>query len=144
MLVPPVFAEVRHRFLVLGGHRLGNRTPAEQLVHSLTAGQAHPLATLGLVVGAPLLVFGAIALEIVGGANANSPVASWGDLFPIAWPPALRVVWWILVAGAALGFRVGLADVGAKPNRVVTALIVAPFLAFAAGIAIGADWATWH
>ncbi len=30
------------------------------------------------------------------------------------------------------------------PNRLVTALTITPFVAFAGGIAIGTDWATWH
>ncbi|MFP5376678.1 MAG: hypothetical protein ACLGIO_07860 [Acidimicrobiia bacterium] len=48
------------------------------------------------------------------------------------------------MAAAALGFRVALHRLGFPQRRVVVAAGVVPFVVFAAGIAGGADWATWH
>jgi hypothetical protein len=99
-----------------------------------------------LIAGLGGLVFtmGAVALEVLSGGYANSEVPGWGEWVPLAWPQPLRVVWWLLVATAAASFRWSLSRVGVRPSRVVTLLSVAPFVAFAAGIAAGADWATWH
>jgi len=91
-----------------------------------------------------LFVIGAVALEITGGANANSPVPSWAHLVPLAWPQWVRVLWWLGVATAAGTFRRGLRRVGMPGRRVVDVVAVLPFVAFAAGIAFGAAWATWH
>ncbi len=91
-----------------------------------------------------LFVIGAVALEITGGVNANSPVPSWAHLVPLVWPQWVRVLWWLCVAAAAGIFRVGLHRVGLPGRRVVDLLAVLPFVAFAAGIAFSADWATWH
>lgn len=106
---------------------------------------AHPHA--GWLVALPAsaaLVVVAVVLEITGGANANSPVPGWAHLVPLAWPQWVRVLWWILVAAAAATFRAGLRRVGLPARRGVDVVAVGPFLAFAAGIAAGADWATWH
>jgi hypothetical protein len=90
------------------------------------------------------MVAGAVILEVVGGLNANSPHPSWAEwVVPLAWPQPLRVVWWVGVAGAAGAYRVLLSRAG-FPQRKVTTLLVVPFLLFAAGVATGADWATWH
>jgi hypothetical protein len=86
----------------------------------------------------------AVALEVAGGANANSTVRGWAHLVPLGWPQWLRVAWWLGVGGAAATFRVGLRRVGMPTRRLVDAATIAPFLAFAVGIALGADWATWH
>jgi hypothetical protein len=94
--------------------------------------------------GAALFVIAAVVLEVTGGANANSPVPSWAHLVPLGWPQWVRVVWWLSVAGAAAVFRVGLRRFGMPARRLGDVVAVAPFLAFAAGIALGADWATWH
>ncbi len=91
-----------------------------------------------------LFVLAAVALEITGGVNANSTVPDWAELVPLAWPSWARVVWWLAVATAAAIFRVGLKRVGMPTNRLVDLLSIAPFAGFAVGIAIGADWATWH
>lgn len=86
-----------------------------------------------------------MALEVVGGTGANSPVPGWAEhVVPLAWPQWVRVVWWLVVAGAALGFRINLHRLGFRQRAPVVVLSVAPFLAFAIGIAAGADWATWH
>lgn len=96
------------------------------------------------LVGAPVLVIGAVILEITGGANASSPVPSWAHVVPLAWPQWARVAWWLAVAGAAAAFRAGLRRAGMPTRRSGDAVAVLPFVAFAGGIAVGADWATWH
>lgn len=63
---------------------------------------------------------------------------------PLAWPQPVRVAWWLAVATAMLVFRVLLGRAGFPQRRSVVVLSTAPFVIFAAGIAIGADWATWH
>lgn len=94
--------------------------------------------------GAALFVVAAVVLEVTGGAGANSPVPSWAHVVPLGWPQWVRVAWWLGVATAAATFRVGLRRIGMPTRRVGDALTVAPFLVFAAGVALGADWATWH
>lgn len=97
------------------------------------------LALTGLVI-----TMGAVTLEVVSSSYANSSVPGWAEWVPLAWPQALRVLWWLVVAASAGVFRWTLGRLGLHPNRLVTALTVAPFVAFAMGIAVGADWATWH
>jgi hypothetical protein len=99
---------------------------------------------LVLGLGGLVLPFAALALEVVSGTYANSSVPDWAEWVPLAWPQPLRVAWWLTVAAAAFGFRWSLARLELRPSRVVTVLTVAPFVAFATGIAVGADWATWH
>jgi hypothetical protein len=86
----------------------------------------------------------AVVLEVVGGSFANSTVPGWAHVVPIAWPSGLRVLWWMAVAAAAGLFRLGLHRLGIRQRPIVVAGSVLPFLAFAAGIAADADWATWH
>lgn len=94
---------------------------------------------------AAVFVLGAVALEVVGSAWANSPVPGWVSvLVPLAWPAPARVVWWLLVAGAAGAFHVGVARSRHGGRPIVGWLTVAMFVAFAVGIALGAEWATWH
>lgn len=109
-------------------------------------GRQQVTARLGLAaLGCATLVVAAVALEAVGGTAANSPAPGWARYaVPLAWPRALRVLWWLVVAAAALGFRVALHRLGFRQRRVVVAASVVPFVVFAAGIAGGADWATWH
>ncbi len=76
--------------------------------------------------------------------NANSSLPSWAHLDPLAWPPWARVLWWLGVALAAATFRAGLHKVGMGSRHLADLLTVGPFVAFAVGIAWGADWATWH
>lgn len=89
-------------------------------------------------------VLGAIVVEMLAGAGANSPVPAWSGLFPLSWPQAARVVWWCAVAAAAGAFRLALLRLGIRQHPLVVVLSVAPFLIFAGGIATGASWATWH
>ncbi|MGH9039975.1 MAG: hypothetical protein ACRDZ3_07080 [Acidimicrobiia bacterium] len=96
-----------------------------------------------LLAGAFVLV--AVGLEVVSGLNANSPVPAWAEkVAPLAWPQPARVAWWLVVAGAAAAFRLLLGRAGIPQRRFVLVVSVAPFLVFAAGVAVGADWATWH
>ena len=98
-----------------------------------------------LAIGCAALVVWAIVAEILAGANANSSVPAWADnVFSLAWPPPLRVLWWLAVAGAALGYRIALHRLGFRQRWWVVVVSVLPFVVFAAGVAIGADWATWH
>lgn len=95
--------------------------------------------------GAAAFVLGAVALEILGGGRANSPTPAWASvLLPVTWPTPARVVWWLLVAGAAGAFHVGVTRSGHGIHPIVGWLTVAMFVAFAVGIAFGAEWATWH
>lgn len=108
----------------------------------------HPARSPGWVVfvgfGGFVFTIGAVVLETVSGSYANSALPGWAKWVPPAWPQPLRVIWWLVVATSAGAFRWSSNWVGLQPNRVVTALTVMPFVAFAMGIAIGADWATWH
>lgn len=87
----------------------------------------------------------AVALEVWGswgvGASAEPP-GSW--LVASGWPTPLRVTWWLAASvGVYLANR-GLARVTHRPRRLATTVAVLPFVAFALGIATGAEWATWH
>jgi hypothetical protein len=99
-----------------------------------------------LLIGLGGLAFtaGAVVLEMISGQYANSGVPGWARWVPLAWPQPLRVAWWLAVAAGAGGFRWSLHRIGLRPSRVVAVGTVVPFLAFAAGIGAGADWATWH
>ncbi len=94
--------------------------------------------------GGLVLTLGAVILEVISGQYANSVVPGWARWVPLAWPQPLRVAWWLAVAAGAAAFRWSLHRLGLRPNPVVTVGTVVPFLAFAAGIGVGADWATWH
>ena len=102
----------------------------------------------GLVLGAlacAAFVILAIVLEVVGGLAANSEVPGWAPrLAPIAWPRLVRVGWWLAVAVAAGAYRILLNRAGLPQSPWLSAASVAPFILFAAGIAAGAEWATWH
>lgn len=96
-----------------------------------------------LLAGSFVLV--AVTLEVIAGRFANSPVPAWAyRVAPLAWPQPARVAWWLGVAAAMVSFRVLLGRAGFPQRRFVVVLSTAPFVIFAAGVAIGADWATWH
>lgn len=98
-----------------------------------------------IAVASVVFIVAAVVLEVVTGSAANSPVPQWAErVAPIAWPQPARVVWWLGVAGAALSFRVALQRLGFRQRKLVVLLSVGPFVVFAAGVVIGADWATWH
>lgn len=107
-----------------------------------SSGSARWLAIAG---GCFLFVAGAVVVEVMAGMWANSPVPAWTErVAPLAWPRWVRVGWWAAVATAATGFRVALARLGLRQRSWLVVASVAPFVVFAAGIAAGADWATWH
>jgi hypothetical protein len=89
-------------------------------------------------------VLGAVALEVLAGTAANSPVPEWAHVVPATWPRPARVGWWLAVAGAVGLYRSALHRLGFRPNRLVTLATVAPFLVFALGIALGSEWTAWH
>lgn len=104
----------------------------------------HATAWFVLAAGSAGFVLLAVALELLAGSFANSPVPGWAELVPLAWPRPLRVLWWTTVAVAAAGFRLGLHRLGFRQRAPVVLASVVPFVAFAAGVAAGAGWATWH
>lgn len=98
-----------------------------------------------MAAGAFFIAGGAVVIEVVAGSLANSEVPSWAEwAVPLGWPRWARVAWWSFAALAAWVFRTSLARMGFRPKGWVTALTVAPFLVFAAGIAAGAEWFTFH
>ena len=108
------------------------------------ADSGHGRAALGALAAAGFVMF-AVVLEMLSGTWANSPAPSWAErIVPLAWPQPLRVVWWLAVAGAAGTYHRSLRRAGIPRRRVMGVMTVVPFLAFAGGIAAGADWATWH
>ncbi|MBW3613879.1 MAG: hypothetical protein KY439_01025 [Actinobacteria bacterium] len=113
---------------------------------AMTSEQDRVTARLVLTALACALFVGlAVVSEVVTSGAANSPVPSWADdVVPLAWPQPLRVVWWLATAAAAYGFRASLRRLGLPQHPVVVVLSVAPFVVFAAGVATGAPWATWH
>jgi hypothetical protein len=55
--------------------------------------------------------------------------------------------WWALAVMGSAGYvvlAVVLEVLGHRQRPIAVVASVVPFLVFAAGIAIGADWATWH
>ena len=91
-----------------------------------------------------LFVLGAVTLEMLAGTAANSPLPEWAELVPATWARPARASWWLAVASAVGLYRLCLHRLGLRPNRVVTAVTLAPFLVFAVGIAIGSEWTAWH
>lgn len=90
-------------------------------------------------------VFVAVLLEFIGGQYSNSQVPAVAELLaPIAWPQAVRVLWWLAVAAAAAAFRYGERRVGIRRSPLTIAASVVPFIVFAVGIAFGASFSTWH
>jgi len=103
-----------------------------------------PLAGLAAV-GCALFVFAALAAEVTAGLYANSPTPRWAErVAPLAWPQPARVLWWLVIGAAAFAYRVILHRAGIRQRAWVVAVSVVPFVVFAAGIAVGADWSTWH
>jgi hypothetical protein len=91
------------------------------------------------------VAFIAVTLEVWGSWGTGADVAPPRSWFVASgWPVALRVSWWLVAAvGVHLANR-GLARATGRSRRVITGVTVVPFVAFAFGIAIGAEWATWH
>ena len=90
------------------------------------------------------LVLIAIAVEVVSGMAANSPVPGWAErVVPLGWPDALRGLWWLAVAGAAARAQ-WLLRAGRPARRTVAVMTATPFLAFAVGSALGLATTSWH
>ncbi|GAC1610150.1 MAG: hypothetical protein NVS3B26_15380 [Mycobacteriales bacterium] len=91
------------------------------------------------------LVLLAVGLEFASGQAANSPEdARYANFVPLGWPQPVRVLWWLLIAGAAASHRLLLDTRLGVRRRVLAALAATPFALFALGIAFGASWSTWH
>lgn len=91
------------------------------------------------------LVLLAVGLEFASGQAANSPEdARYATLVPLGWPQPVRVLWWLLVAGAAASHRLLLDTRVSVRRRLLAALAATPFALFALGIAFSASWSTWH
>lgn len=87
----------------------------------------------------------AVVLEIAAGVLANSAVPAWATrLVPLAWPRVARVAWWLTVAAAMATFHGSLHRLGLGQARLLVVASVAPFLIFAAGVATGQSWSTFH
>lgn len=106
-------------------------------------GQPRPVPRAALWGGAVALL--AVVLELWGswgtGASTSAP-ASW--FVASGWPAPLRVLWWTIATVGVFAANRGLAHMAGSPRRVSTAVAVAPFVTFTIGIALGAEWATWH
>jgi Na+/proline symporter len=95
--------------------------------------------------GCGAFVLAAVVVEVLSGQAANTPTTARHAAFvPLAWPAPLRVAWWLLVAGAAVAHRRLLQASSSRRERVLTTVVAVPFVCFAVGVALGADWATWH
>lgn len=95
--------------------------------------------------GAAAFALLAVMAELVASAWANSPAPAWAEaIAPLGWPTAVRVVWWLAVAAATAAFHLGLVKAGEGPRPVIAVLTTGMFVGFAIGIAVGAEWATWH
>jgi len=106
---------------------------------------ATPGRLSGWALVALAFVFLAVALEVLGGQYSNSEVpAAARFVVPLAWPQAVRALWWVLVGSAAAGYRYAEHRAGIRRNPVVIAASVAPFFVFAGGVAAGASFSTWH
>ncbi|MBW3662752.1 MAG: hypothetical protein KY469_06605 [Actinobacteria bacterium] len=102
-----------------------------------------PLPGWALAGGAVTLL--AVTLELLGSVLGDSPSTGYpGWLVPIAWPTAVRVAWWLVATAGAAATSHGLAHAAGRRGYVRTVVVAAPFLIFAVGIALGAEWATWH
>lgn len=98
-----------------------------------------------LSVGCAAFVLLAVSLEVAGGQASNSENPEWVDgLVPLTWPQPVRVGWWLLVAAASAGHRYFLVRAGLGTGRWLGGLLATPFVLFAAGIAAGSSWSTWH
>ena len=110
-----------------------------------TASRATDGAVPGWALAAGLVPFGALVLEYAGslfgqGVTTNYP----GWLITGAWPTWARVVWWLVAAAGAFTVTRGLALANGRRGWVVSVLVTAPFVGFAAGVAAGTEWSAWH
>lgn len=91
------------------------------------------------------IVLTAVAIEVFAGAAANTPSSSWVTRFvPLTWPKPVRAGWWLVVAAAALSYRLSLRRLGFPQRWWIVIASVLPFVVFAGGVATGSEWSTWH
>jgi hypothetical protein len=89
----------------------------------------------------------AVGLEVTASLLGQGVDTRWpGWLTPIAWPTPLCVAVGLAAAAGAGAATVGLdrAGVLGRSARLAGAGATVLFAAFAAGVAAGAAWATWH
>lgn len=112
---------------------------------SRLAEPAHPGRWLLAAAACAVFVVAAVVVEMVAGAATATFEPPWVLRWvPLAWPQPVRVLWWLLVAGAAGGHRWLLDRSAGRQRWWLVALYAAPFAAFAGGVAAGAQWATFH
>lgn len=112
----------------------------------MTAGRTTPQPLPLRAFAGGLLALVAVGLELLGSVAGDAPTTAYpGWLVPVAWPTALRVVWWLAAAAGAGTAVAGLTAHRPRAAR-VTGVVLAtlPFVVFAAGVGLGAQWATWH
>ncbi|MGI9017629.1 MAG: hypothetical protein ACR2HR_11105 [Euzebya sp.] len=95
---------------------------------------------------AALFVLAAVLGEAIAGQyGAATPSPSWQYVVvPATWHPSARAAWWLLVAGAAGAFRLAERRAGIRRNPLIVLGSTVPFLAFAVGAGLSAEWAAWH
>ena len=102
-------------------------------------------AVPGWALAAGLVPFGALVLEYAGSLFGQGVTTSYpGWLITGAWPTWARVVWWLIAAAGAFTVTRGLAQANGRRGWVVSVVVTAPFVGFAAGVAAGAEWSAWH
>jgi hypothetical protein len=99
----------------------------------------------GWALAAGLVPLGALVLEYAGSLFGQGVTTSYpGWLITGAWPTWARVVWWLIAAAGALIVTRGLARANGRRGWVVSIVVTAPFVGFAAGVAAGTEWSAWH
>ncbi|MHB1486280.1 MAG: hypothetical protein ACYCS7_08300 [Acidimicrobiales bacterium] len=112
------------------------------------ADEAAPLHSGRLVVVAVVcaaFVIAAVLLEMASGAASGIVETRLDQRFvPLLWPQGWRVIWWLVIAGAAATHRLALDRLYGRQRWWLGIAYAAPFLAFASGVAVRAPWATFH
>ena len=99
----------------------------------------------GWALAAGLVPFGALVLEYAGSLFGQGVTTGYpGWLITGAWPTWARVAWWLIAAAGALIVTRGLARANGRRGWVVSVVVTAPFVGFAAGVAAGTEWSAWH
>lgn len=94
---------------------------------------------------AGLFVLSAVLLEAVAGQLGGVAVPRWVyAVVPSTWAPLPRAGWWVVVAAAAVAFRLAERRAGVRRNPLIILGSTIPFAAFAIGVAVEAPWAAWH
>lgn len=84
----------------------------------VSEGRRSATYTFFIAVASALFVVVPVVLEAIAGSWANSQGAAWPAVIaPLTWPQPLRVLWWLMVAGAAVCFRVCLHRLGFASER---------------------------